>query len=85
MDDLTTLRTETHVAPDVFTAGTYQGLTDQAVMSRMPGSFITMLVPRGSSKPEWLTRWENPSRNGVAEAMNDNEVSHERDASGQSV
>jgi hypothetical protein len=46
------------VAPDVFTAetpcGTYQGMTDQVVMSRTPGSFCTVLVPRGSSKPEWL-------------------------------
>ncbi|HJZ77251.1 MAG TPA: CoA transferase [Vicinamibacterales bacterium] len=48
------------VAPDLFTAetplGTYQGMTDQLVMSRTPGSFRTVLVPRGSSKPEWLTR-----------------------------
>ena len=48
------------VAPDLFTAetplGTYQGLTDQLVMSRTPGSFRTVLVPRGSSKPEWLPR-----------------------------
>jgi crotonobetainyl-CoA:carnitine CoA-transferase CaiB-like acyl-CoA transferase len=48
-----------HVAPDLFTAetplGTYQGLTDQVVMSRTPGSFRTVLVPRGSSKSEWLT------------------------------
>jgi len=46
-----------YVAPDLFTAetpmGTYQGLTDQVVMSRTPGSFRTVLVPRGSSKPEW--------------------------------
>jgi hypothetical protein len=46
------------VAPDLFTAetplGTYQGLTDQVVLSRTPGSFRTVLVPRGSSKPEWL-------------------------------
>jgi crotonobetainyl-CoA:carnitine CoA-transferase CaiB-like acyl-CoA transferase len=46
------------VAPDVFTAetpcGTYQGMTDQVVMSRTPGSFRTVLVPRGSSKPELL-------------------------------
>src|SRR5262245_57169951 len=48
----------TYVAPDLFTAetpmGTYQGMTDQVVMSRTPGSFRTVLVPRGSSKPEWL-------------------------------
>jgi crotonobetainyl-CoA:carnitine CoA-transferase CaiB-like acyl-CoA transferase len=48
----------TCIAPDLFTAetplGTYQGMTDQVVMSRTPGSFRTVLVPRGSSKPEWL-------------------------------
>jgi crotonobetainyl-CoA:carnitine CoA-transferase CaiB-like acyl-CoA transferase len=48
----------TYVAPDLFTAetplGTYQGMTDQVVLSRTPGSFRTVLVPRGSSKPEWL-------------------------------
>jgi crotonobetainyl-CoA:carnitine CoA-transferase CaiB-like acyl-CoA transferase len=47
-----------YVAPDVFTAetplGTYQGFTDQVVLSRTPGSFRTVLAPRGSSKPEWL-------------------------------
>jgi crotonobetainyl-CoA:carnitine CoA-transferase CaiB-like acyl-CoA transferase len=46
------------VAPDLFTAetplGTYQGMTDQVVLSRTPGSFRTVLVPRGSSKPEWV-------------------------------
>ena len=49
-----------NVAPDLFTAetplGTYQGITDQVVLSRTPGSFRTVLVPRGSSKPEWLAR-----------------------------
>jgi hypothetical protein len=48
----------TYVAPDLFTAetplGTYQGMTDQVLMSRTPGAFNTVLVPRGSSKPEWL-------------------------------
>jgi crotonobetainyl-CoA:carnitine CoA-transferase CaiB-like acyl-CoA transferase len=47
----------TYVAPDLFTAdtplGRYQGVTEQVVMSRTPGSFRTVLVPRGSSKPEW--------------------------------
>jgi crotonobetainyl-CoA:carnitine CoA-transferase CaiB-like acyl-CoA transferase len=47
-----------YIAPDLFTAetplGTYQGITEQVVMSRTPGSFQTVLVPRGSSKPEWL-------------------------------
>jgi crotonobetainyl-CoA:carnitine CoA-transferase CaiB-like acyl-CoA transferase len=46
------------IAPDLFTAetplGTYQGMTDQVVMSRTPGAYRTVLVPRGSSKPEWL-------------------------------
>jgi hypothetical protein len=45
------------IAPDLITAetplGTYQGMTDQIVMGT-PGSFRTVLVPRGSSKPEWL-------------------------------
>jgi len=49
-----------YIAPDLFTAetplGTYQGMTDQIVLSRTPGSFRTVLVPRGSSKPEWLVR-----------------------------
>ena len=49
-----------NVAPDLFTAetplGTYQGMTDQVVLSRTPGSFKTVLMPRGSSKPEWLAR-----------------------------
>jgi crotonobetainyl-CoA:carnitine CoA-transferase CaiB-like acyl-CoA transferase len=49
-----------NVAPDLFTAetplGTYQGLTDQVVLPRTPGAFRTVLVPRGSSKPQWLAR-----------------------------
>lgn len=44
--------------PDLFTAetpmGTYQGMTDQVKLSRTPGAFRTVLVPKGSSKPEWL-------------------------------
>ena len=48
------------VAPDLFTAetplGTYQGMTDNVVLSKTPASFRTVLVPRGSSKPEWLER-----------------------------
>jgi hypothetical protein len=47
----------TYVAPDLFTAdtplGLYQGVTEQVKMSRTPGSFRTVLVPRGSSKAEW--------------------------------
>jgi crotonobetainyl-CoA:carnitine CoA-transferase CaiB-like acyl-CoA transferase len=49
-----------YIAPDLFTAetplGIYQGMTDQIVMSRTPGSYRTVLMPRGSSKPEWLAR-----------------------------
>ena len=48
----------TYVPPDLFTAetplGLYQGISEQVVMSRTPGSFRTVLVPRGSSKLEWL-------------------------------
>ena len=48
----------TYIAPDLFTAetplGTYQGMTDQVVMSCTTGAFRTVLVPRGSSKAEWL-------------------------------
>jgi crotonobetainyl-CoA:carnitine CoA-transferase CaiB-like acyl-CoA transferase len=47
-----------YAEPDLFTAetplGSYQGMTDQVVLSRTPGAFRTVLVPRGSSKPEWL-------------------------------
>jgi crotonobetainyl-CoA:carnitine CoA-transferase CaiB-like acyl-CoA transferase len=47
----------TNVAPDVFTAetplGSYQGLDEQVYLSKSPGSFQTVLVPRGSNKPEW--------------------------------
>jgi crotonobetainyl-CoA:carnitine CoA-transferase CaiB-like acyl-CoA transferase len=48
----------TYIAPDLFTAetplGTYQGMTDQVVMSRTREAYRTVLAPRGSSKPEWL-------------------------------
>src|SRR6266487_2317728 len=47
-----------YAEPDLFTAetpcGTYQGMTDQVVLSRTPGAYRTVLVPRGSSKPQWL-------------------------------
>ena len=47
-----------YIAPDLFTAetplGTYQGMTDQGILSKTPGAFRTVLVPQGSSKPEWL-------------------------------
>lgn len=46
--------------PDTFTADTpmghYQGVTDQVFMSKTPGQYRTVLVPRGSSRPEWLPR-----------------------------
>ena len=46
-----------YAEPDLFTAetpcGLYQGMTDQVVLSRTPGAFRTVLVARGSSKPEW--------------------------------
>src|SRR5262249_18384075 len=48
----------TYAAPDLFTAetpmGTYQGMTDQTVMSRTKEAYRTVLEPRGSSKPVWL-------------------------------
>ena len=46
--------------PELFEAetacGHYQGVTDQVVMSGTPGFFAVTLVPRGSSKAEWLAR-----------------------------
>jgi crotonobetainyl-CoA:carnitine CoA-transferase CaiB-like acyl-CoA transferase len=48
-----------NIAPDLFTAetplGTYQGLDEQAYLSKSPGSYRTVLVPQGSNKPEWLS------------------------------
>src|SRR5262249_10095795 len=47
-----------YVAPDLFTAetplGLYHGVTDQTMRWKAPGAFRTVLMPRGSSKPEWL-------------------------------
>jgi crotonobetainyl-CoA:carnitine CoA-transferase CaiB-like acyl-CoA transferase len=44
--------------PDLFRAdtpaGSYQGVTDQVQMSRTPGAYRTVFVPRGSCRPEWL-------------------------------
>ncbi|RJQ66957.1 carnitine dehydratase [Pseudonocardiaceae bacterium YIM PH 21723] len=46
-----------YLDPETFTAetplGHYQGVTDQVHMSRTPGRYETVLVPRGSSRPEW--------------------------------
>jgi crotonobetainyl-CoA:carnitine CoA-transferase CaiB-like acyl-CoA transferase len=48
-----------YVAPELFTAetpmGTYQGMTDQITLHKSPGAFRTVMAPRGSSKPEWLS------------------------------
>jgi crotonobetainyl-CoA:carnitine CoA-transferase CaiB-like acyl-CoA transferase len=48
-----------NVAPDLFTAetplGAYQGLDEQVYLSRSPGQYRTVIVPRGSNKPEWLS------------------------------
>jgi crotonobetainyl-CoA:carnitine CoA-transferase CaiB-like acyl-CoA transferase len=45
-------------APELFSVetpcGTYQGMTDQVIMSKTPGFYRTVLAPMGSSKPEWL-------------------------------
>ena len=47
-----------YVAPDLFTAetplGTYQGMTDQVLMSRTKESYRTVFAPHGSAKPHWL-------------------------------
>ena len=49
-----------HAYPELFHAdtpcGTYQGVTDQVVMTATPGHSRVPLVPRGSSRPEWATR-----------------------------
>jgi crotonobetainyl-CoA:carnitine CoA-transferase CaiB-like acyl-CoA transferase len=49
-----------YLPPTTFTAdtplGPYQGVTDQVEMSQTPGRYRTVLVPRGSSRPEWLPR-----------------------------
>jgi hypothetical protein len=46
--------------PDLFEietpCGHYQGVTDQVVMSGTPGFFTVPLVPRGSSRADWLAR-----------------------------
>ncbi|MFF5991696.1 CoA transferase [Prauserella flavalba] len=48
-----------YLDPETFTAdtplGRYQGVTEQVRMSATPGRYRTVLVPRGSSRPEWLS------------------------------
>ena len=48
-----------YLPPELFHAdtpsGTYQGVTDQVVMSATPGHYQVPLVPQGSSRPEWVT------------------------------
>src|SRR5262249_12024327 len=47
------------VAPDLFPAGAALGPDPgiaEKILSRTPDRFRTVLVPRGSSKPEWLAR-----------------------------
>jgi hypothetical protein len=48
------------LGPDLFEANTacghYQGVTDQVGMSVTPEHYDIPLVPRGSSKAEWLPR-----------------------------
>lgn len=47
-----------YLVPETFCeetpCGLYQGVTDQVYMSKTPGMYQIPLVPRGSSKPEWL-------------------------------
>ncbi|MCW2778225.1 MAG: biosynthetic enzyme [Frankiales bacterium] len=47
-----------YLDPETFTAqtplGHYQGVTEQVRMSRTPGRYRTVLVPRGSCAPQWL-------------------------------
>jgi len=47
-----------YLDPELFTAqtplGFYQGVTDQVRLSATPGSYRFVLLPRGSSPPEWL-------------------------------
>ncbi|ALL77012.1 carnitine dehydratase [Pseudonocardia sp. EC080610-09] len=49
-----------YLDPETFTAdtplGLYRGVTDQVRMSATPGEYRTVLVPRGSGRPEWLPR-----------------------------
>src|SRR5262249_39099034 len=67
---MSTMRGRRPGRPTETPLGTYQGMTDQVVLSRTPGSFRTVLVPRGSSKPEWLVP-EDQDGQGAAYACNE--------------
>jgi crotonobetainyl-CoA:carnitine CoA-transferase CaiB-like acyl-CoA transferase len=49
----------TYVPPELFQArtplGHYQGVTEQVQMAKTPGEYSTILIPRGSSEPRWLS------------------------------
>lgn len=49
-----------YLDPEIFRAvtpmGDYQGVTDQVSMSVTPGAYDPVLIPRGSSRLEWLPR-----------------------------
>lgn len=49
-----------YLDPETFTAqtplGRYQGVTEQVRMSRTPGRYRQVLLPRGSSPAQWLPR-----------------------------
>jgi len=49
-----------YLDPETFVAqtplGDYRGVTDQVHMSVTPGRYNTVLVPRGSGRPQWLGR-----------------------------
>jgi crotonobetainyl-CoA:carnitine CoA-transferase CaiB-like acyl-CoA transferase len=48
----------TYVPPELFQArtplGLYQGVTEQVEMTKTPGEYSTILIPRGSSEARWL-------------------------------
>jgi hypothetical protein len=49
-----------YLDPETFAAttslGEYQGVTEQVTMSLTPGRYDPVLVPRGASRAEWLSR-----------------------------
>jgi hypothetical protein len=76
IDDMTTVRSETSVAPDLFhggdAMGAYQGLTEHVVMSRTPCTLRGGVCAAGIEQTQMAGAFGEPSRKGVAEAMNDN-------------